>query len=703
MGVDWQPLSSGQSKWHANLASLRAGNPALAKAVECHKPISDHVLSKGGPLQIGLKTVGGVQWHPNSVTASSARDILRRLYPHSQCTEPLMVAGLDQGWLWQAAYDLPCNTPLTPGHRPPLYFLARDLERFWVVLHLHDWSKLLADPRVKLFVGTDAVEQCQRSMIENTHIPWAKLCVTVDPALWPTNVSVDSLWQTAHQAANTRMHQLSKQIETMYAGCDVKSIIRRLRGETMRVMGITSHYTTFLKYSMGDWLQAFDAMGHQTLLVKEAADHEVTNPVYFGQAIVDFKPDLILMIDHYRAEIAGLPRQIPCVMWVQDNLPNIFSAKAGSAQGPRDFCLGFGRLQMRDRYGYPEQRFMPAQVGVNEMRFAPQKLTQSDLDIYSCDISFVSHASAPATALLTEQINRADAMGRKLLLDVFEQMRAVYDAGQVIAHASMISQMIEQALEQQKIQIDQPSKQTVFDFFNNRINNAFFRHQALTWAAEGGAKLHIWGRGWEHHPRFAKYAKGVACNHSQLCKIYQASKINLQVTPFGAVHQRLLDGLAAGGFFLIRYTPGDLVEPIYKEIYEWCMANGVEDDDQLRERATPEIQQSLHRVHSLLGVSPFEMWNNFFDVLRLSHDGNYIRSAASVWREYGQVSFATAAQLQERAKHFLTNDAERTRISAAMRRAVIERLSYGSISRRLLEFIADDLQQNQLRKQELAA
>jgi hypothetical protein len=90
-------------------------------------------------------------------------------------------------------------------------------------------------------------------------------------------------------------------------------------------------------------------------------------------------------------------------------------------------------------------------------------------------------------------------------------------------------------------------------------------------------------------------------------------------------------------------------------------------------------------------------------VLRLSHDGNYIRSAASVWREYGQVSFATAAQLQERAKHFLTNDAERTRISAAMRRAVIERLSYGSISRRLLEFIADDLQQNQLRKQELAA
>jgi hypothetical protein len=539
-------------------------------------------------------------------------------------------------------------------------------------------------------------------MTAHTHIPWAKLCVTVDPALWPAGVTVDSLWQSAHDAANTRMHQLSRQVEAIYAGFDLKALERRMRGERIRVLGITSHYTTFLKHSMRDWLDAFEAMGHETKLVIEQGDHQIPNPIYFGEAIAGFKPDLILMIDHYRAEIAGLPRQIPCVMWVQDNLPNIFSAQAGASQGPRDYCLGFGRLHLRDQCGYPEKRFMPAQVGANEKRFAPRQLSPSEMATFGCDMSFVSHASASATSILGEQINRADPTARKLLLDVFEQMNAVYAAGKAITHASLIGRMIQRSLAQLRFQIDLPSQQSMFDFFNNRINNAMFRHQALNWAAELGINLHIYGRGWEQHPRFSKFAKGVACNQSQLATIYQASKINLQITPFGAVHQRLLDGLAAGGFFLVRHTGGDQVEPIYRKIYDWCQANQISDDDALKQHATPEILKLLDQVTENLGISPFELNGTVMDVLKLAADGGYIRSAASVWPEYDEVCFASGEQLLGRAKHFLSHDADRQRVASSMRQAVIDQLSYTSTSRRLLEFIADDLSRNHVR-QELAA
>ena len=72
------------------------------------------------------------------------------------------------------------------------------------------------------------------------------------------------------------------------------------------------------------------------------------------------------MIDHYRGEFAGLPQTVPCVMWVQDRLPNIFRSPAGAAQKEMDDAIGYGRQECVVAHGYPRQRFMPAMVGVNE-------------------------------------------------------------------------------------------------------------------------------------------------------------------------------------------------------------------------------------------------------------------------------------------------------------------------------------------------
>ncbi len=692
MGENWQPLAVLQGQWQVNLDALRGREPALAAAIRQLAPPVEYLAAADNQLiKLARKVGEQIQPLPNPVPPLSARDIARKLYPAGKCTEPVLIAGLDQGWLWQAVYQLECDTPRTPGHRPPLYFLARDLERLWLVLHLHDWAKLLSDPRVKLFVGEDAVQHCRSSMMDNPHVPWAKLCVTVDPILWPQSITVDSLWQSAHQSANARMQQLDRRIEAIYAGSDVKAMSRRIRGEQLRVLGITSRFTTFLKYSMSDWLDALVSMGHQTRLVMEQADHEIANPIYFAEAVVEFKPDLILMIDHYRAEIPGLPKQVPCVMWVQDSLPSIFSAKAGAAQGPRDYCLGFGRLNLRDGFGYPERRFMPAQVGVNEARFAPRELSAQDRESYGCDVSFVSHASTPATALLTEQLTRADASGRKLLIDVFEQMRGVYDGGGAITQPLLIRQMLDSSLVRHRLQIDEPTKRQVLDFFNQRVNNALFRHQSIAWLADMDVNLHLYGRGWEQHPRFAEYAKGIACNQTQLCTIYQASKINMQITPFGALHQRLFEGLAAGGFFLLRYCPGDAIERVYSSLYEWCRQNGVETDTELRTRATPVVKQLLERAGELIGLDPFATGTSVVDVLKLSADGEYIRSAAAVFEQYDTVAYRSAEELQQRVTHFLTSQEERQAVAEAMRRIVLARFTYRSTTDRLLHFVADDL------------
>jgi hypothetical protein len=696
MGVNWQPLSSRRAQWSANLESLRSHNPLLANQIKQVEPSSAYVIAvEPQRVHLGRRLSDGqVEAMPNSVPASSAQDIVKKLYPARKCNEPLLVAGLDQGWLWDIAYRLECHTPATPGHRPPLHFLARDLERLWLIMHLHDWTQLLADERVRLFVGGDCVQQCLNAMVRDIHIPWAKLCVTVDPAVWQSNpvASADALWQRATEIANAQMQDLSRKIEQNYAGTSLKSIIRRMRGERMRVMGITSHYTTFLKYSMSDWLDAFNSMGHETYLLIEQNDSQITNPLYFAQAVAEYEPDLIVMIDHFRAELPGLPRQIPCVMWVQDNLPNIFNAKAGAAQGPRDYCLGFGRLHLRDQFGYPEQRFLPAQVGVNDLRFAPRELSQTDRDSYGCDISFVSHASAPATVLVTEQLSRADSTGRKLLIDIFEQMRAVYDAGKAITHASLIGKMIQNSLHKQRFAADAPTRRSLYDFFSQRVNNALFRHQSLVWAAELDLNLHLWGRGWESHPRLGKYAKGIACNQSQLMKIYQASKINLQLTPTGAVHQRLLDGLAAGGFFLMRFCPGDLADRIHRKLWNWCSANDIHTHADFVAHMDSQTAQWLAEYEQLMGVGLLEIAQDVVGHLKLSADADFTRSAGTIWREYDRVNFDSLQKLQDLAQTYLSDDSLRSEVAASMREVVLHHFTYRVTTNRLLNLIADDLE-----------
>jgi hypothetical protein len=692
MGLSWQPISSLENQFSANLDAMKLTHPLVVEQLRgCAPTMAYSFVAEPGMLRLGKMGANGIEQLPNPLPPMSARDVVRKICPSGKCGEPLMVAGLDQGWLWDAIARLECSTSSTPGHRPPLYFLARDIERLWVVLHVHDWTTIFNDPRVQLFVGADAVEQCRTSMIANPNLPWSKLCVTVDSAIWPAGVSVDSLWQAAHQAANERMRMLTADVESLYAGLDAKTIARSIRGQHLRVMGITSRFTTFLKHSMADWLEAFDAMGHETRTIIEQADHEVLNPLAFAEEITNFKPDLLLLIDHYRGEITGLPRQIPCVMWVQDQLPNIFSTRAGAAQGPRDYCVGFGRLELRDRCGYPESRFLPAPVGVNQNRFRPRELSKSEMEKYGCDMSFVSHASAPATVLLSEQLRQTDEMGRKLLLDVFEQMRAIYDDGKAIGHASFIRRAINAATLRLRVNLDAPSQQSLFDFFNQKINNALFRHQALTWAADLGINLHLYGRGWEQHPRFRQYARGIACNQNELATIYQASKINLQLTPTGAVHQRLLDGLSAGGFFLMRYCPGDLADRIHQPMWEWCQQRNITSHEQFLEQADDQVTNWLREFAQLMGVELTSYAMDIVAHLRLSADSGFARSAGSIWPEYDEINFDSPEILAQLANRFLTNDAARREITASMRDVVNRRFTYRAISEQMLEMIADDL------------
>jgi spore maturation protein CgeB len=91
-------------------------------------------------------------------------------------------------------------------------------------------------------------------------------------------------------------------------------------------------------------------------------------------------------------------------------------------------------------------------------------------------------------------------------------------------------------------------------------------------------------------------------------------------------------------------------------------------------------------------MNPFASQHAFIDTLRASAQSGYIRSAGTVWGEdYDAVVYRSASELRAKVEHFLADEYDRRRISESMRHVVLARFTYAATTRRLMNFIADDL------------
>lgn len=686
--IAWTPIQAFASRFQLNLAALHTRDPALAQRLRelnpdetyCVRPYEDRV-------ELGVAREEDIVALPNPETPAAARDIAAKLSnPQAPLTGPLLVAGLDQGWLWDMLSKTQFKIASAPGHRPPVYFLSRQLERLWLVMHLQDWRALLSERRFIVLAGEDCVQQLRATLLNDLMLSWPTTSVTIDPSIWPTGVTLDTLRADLADQLDSLRSSLERKIDAIYAGQSAATFAHKLRNQPLRILGITSLYTTFLQHSMRDWLSAMDSLGHTTKMMIEEYDHQHPHQYVYLEAIAEFRPDLILMIDHCRGEFTRMPTHMPCVMWVQDRLPNIFRPAAGEMQGPMDFCIGYGRRDCVNEFEYPRARFMECPVGVNETRFErAASVSDRSIDL----ISYVSHASATPEQLTEEQIAKQPPHAQQLFVELFNRLFAIYNRGDSVTQEHLLRKITAEAVAAAKVSV--PNMQSLVDFVTQKLNNAFFRHQALHWLVDAGYELSLYGNGWEKHPRFAKFARGIADNQTQLAEIYRNSQINLQITPFGSAHQRLFEGLCAGGFFLLRSVTGDDIEPIYTELWQYCCTHNIRDNDEFKARANDRVKALLSRIEDLAGEHPYSQRADFIDGLRSIAQGGNIRTAGTLWPNFSQVAFDRREELILKVKHFLDNPNDRAAVAESMRQRVLSTVTYRGISQRMLNFMADEL------------
>jgi hypothetical protein len=297
------------------------------------------------------------------------------------------------------------------------------------------------------------------------------------------------------------------------------------------------------------------------------------------------------------------------------------------------------------------------------------------------------------TALAKEQ----DPSAAKLLWDFHDRLIGDFQQGGCTHAEWQLKELLDESIAQTGIEPSPTKVRDILWLFNHQINNAIFRHQALKWVADLGVNLKLYGNNWEKHPTLGRFACGPADTLRDVPKICAASKVNLQIIPHGTVHQRLLEGLVAGGFYLLRWVPGDELGIAVRNLRDWCLQHGIASESALRSIENAQVRSWISECDQLRVDSDgkdFRLYNRLME----GGDAELTGRAGAVWpNQYSQIAFRSAAELQMRLTRYLGNQHEREQITAAMRTEIVENFTYLKISQRLLEFISADLQSAQMR------
>ncbi len=582
-----------------------------------------------------------------------------------------------------------------------LYVIEPRLESVAIAMHLHDWREALSDSRFMLFAGPEATKRFAQTFLDDAHLPFPVYQVCLHSWAPEYGPSVGDLLNQTGNGRNEARLALTAQVDQIYGNRDAAYWARRYetadRQDPLRVMFFVSRHTTYLKYCIRDLAASFERQAVKTCILTEKADYCLLPASVQLRAIRDFRPDLLFIIDHLRHEYPGIvPNNVPNVAWIQDQLPHLFRRESGESLGPLDFYIAPNGLGSLGQFGYPHSQGMTWTAVTDARQYSHEPLPEAVLAPHACDFSYVGHQSRPPEALRDEWRQRVkdNAPARRMVDRVHEvlEQSLIENPRAACGHRDWVLEEIEQTTGEA---INEQVRYMLGRFYVYQLAELMLRQGTLQWVADycdrTGRTLHLYGRGWEDHPRFAEYARGVAENGDQLRAIYQASRINLQIVGTGAIHQRLLDGLAAGGFFLIRQTPGDTYHAPAARLLAAIRKTGFQGDTLYRCEEMPEVAEAWRQARRHLGGSfnaqAFMLPNSGIQRMEELEPHGDRQLAALLFSRYEDVAFGTRNEFECLADRYLDAAAERAALATSMRAAIIDRFTYGGLVEELLRFI----------------
>lgn len=696
------PWTSRRRRFEANLAALSAQDAAAADQVlhvwpEASQQFEMHACTDGN-VQIRRC---GPPWPPRWWPALDDHRARAPEVVNARRTgllpPPLVFEGVGLGWEVLEGFDKTTNVFLQAS--AALFVIEPDPTAVALVFHLHDWRAHLRCSRFRLFVGSDAGRRLAALLESDTRWPVADRVCSIDSPTQVAPVGSGAIMAAVAGARAAKVEEITREITRRYDGRDARYWAARFAdamedngraaGRPLRVLGITSLHTTFLQFSMRDCLRAIERLGHRTKLLIEDDQHLCLDASAVLRAQLEFEPDVVLLLSRMRYEMPQtIPSVIPSITWDQDSLPWVFDASCRPQLAWNDFLMGFTAITASRKFGWASHRCRNCKMAGSVDTYCADPLPESQLAPLRCDLSYVSHASATVEQELVHVDGwLAEVRLRDLFRATVEHWRPRWRAGEAFPGPTMAT-LVDLA-ERQSWTLS-PEERAKVSQAVQRVGDRLFRHQALEWVADWadrtGAVFRLWGNGWEQHPRLARYARGSTRNGHELRCVYQASKVNLQLMGFGFLHQRALDGLMAGAFFMTRRCPADDQGPAIRELAGLLEQHSVRTRGDLAALTEASAHSKIEACMAALNIDPRVLCEEAVDYLRACAGSDY---AAEVVPRFSEISFTSASEFAAKAAVFLADADVRQRYATQMREALVSGYSYEARMAEMLTFLRD--------------
>ncbi|MEM7164847.1 MAG: hypothetical protein AAF581_05245 [Planctomycetota bacterium] len=679
-----------------NLAVLETNHPTIAGAVVAATNDDRFTLhtSDSGALTIAFERADGSQLllSAQEDPIADVRQVVAGLQSHLDECATLALCGIGDGYLLAELAQQESRSAL--GLESQIYVIVPDPAALLTCLMLHDYSGddgPLCQPRFRWYVGADWLTALQTDLAADLYLPLPKVQVQLPPHGTDTAKQLEA----ATDKLQRRDDRFRRRIDQHYTTVEPTQLAALLGDDPPRRPRIalaTTRFTTVLQYATRDLATTLGGLGWDVeIIIEPTTEHRVTKPA-IREVLARFRPDFFLQIDHLRHEHGDLlPAALPFICWAQDLLPNLLDANAAAATGPYDYVLTFDVPLFVDQYGYPQERciampFMlalPARTGQGTAAASPA----------THDLVYVSNMSSTPERAFEWQRNGAPAALRSLLDACWEQLRQQYAGDfpvsqRVVGHGG-ITDLLNATATQTGVHLPTATAARLASHILFPLNSLLFRQEGLRWvaaaASELGSDLAVYGRGWELHPDFAPYARGVVEHGAALQELTQRSRINLNLEPYPCVaHQRLLDGLAAGGFFLIREHTSNRVLQQLANLLDQYATPAVHDLASARSQLPAAQQGALEELVTLCLPLCYATPADPVRLVRSYQEAKVLISQQTSLPYLDAVSFASPAQCRVRIEHFLGAAKTRQSIAAAQWDNIRDRLSFPVAMKRVI-------------------
>lgn len=674
-----------------NLAALQTRRPEIYQqliTLGATDAVGIAVSASGHPTILARRPDGtSISLSGGNDPLVAARNVLaevKRLTPNG---ESVAVCGVGDGYLMQLLAKHPPE--LFMDTQQAVFVLEPQPQILLHALMIHDCADAngpIAQERFRWFIGADwhaqldAAVEAQPSM----GLPTIMLQQGFDGA------SIKSQVEAGINSLVARDAIAKREVEAYYARITPTELARVFGpspARKPRVMLLTTRFSTVLQYSTCDTAEAFRELGWDAQVVIEPGPSHRLYQHTIRRVVADFKPDVVFQIDHLRREHRDLfPPGLPFVCWIQDHLSSLKAPSAAASITPNDFVLTDAAGVYSDTFGYPARQL----IGLNKLTRVPSALPDAELGSGD-DIVFVSGASHLPDQTLAARVAQYEgsSTGRLLLAEAGARLIEIYRDGGFVPTWIELLEIVRTVGVERRLDVPKVERETLAAWLFHPFNDSLYRQQALTWAADAademGATLALYGKGWERHPRLASYARGPVAYGTDLERLTRRSRINLQIVPYLCLHQRLLDGLVAGGFYLIRQHPADTEVGALLDFLNAHAGPAVRNVPDALTALPVEHVAEFHR--RLAEVRPSLATSDGDDAVRIARQWaeiGLVRPGAPVLPDYVDTCFHDAASLRERLKRFLADPCARNDLRERQRASVVERFSYVSGMRRVI-------------------